>query len=133
MNLIKTREGYFLPAYPSDWESSKRIKVGTEVYAIQARNPQFHRKYFALLKIGFENQDTYNDLEIYRQVIVIKAGYVHWVEGKDGHSYPLPQSISFEKMKQENFEKLYAATLEIISKEIDTSKINIESEIAGFY
>lgn len=133
MNLIKTKEGSYIPAYPSDWEESKRIPIGTEVRATKDRNPKFHRKFFALLNLGFDNQDNFKEFEIYRYIQIMKAGYVQYATGKDGKTYPLPKSISFDKMKEDEFEKLFKAVLAVISKEIGITGDQAEAELAAFY
>jgi len=131
--LVKQNNGSYIPAYPADDHESKKVKVGTEVKATRARNVKYHRKGFALLNLGFENQDTYDNFEVYRQVITIKAGFVTWVKGKDEKEYPFPNSLSFDKMNAKQFEDWYAAILEIISKETKLSGAEIELELAGFY
>jgi len=133
MFLVKQKNGSFIPAYNSDWEASKKIKAGDEVTATKARNIKFHRKGFALLNLGFENQDKYENFDIYRQVITMKAGFVHYAINKDGSKYALPQSLSFEKMNAETFERWYNATLTVISKEAELHSTDIEAEIASFY
>ena len=133
MILIKQEDGRYSPAYNSDRTASDKIKVGTEVYATKARNPDFHRKGMALLRLGFENQDKFDDFEIYRQVTTLRAGFFHWVEGKDGRPYPLPHSLSFEKMNAEEFEKWYSAVRTIISAEIGIKGTDIEKNIQNYY
>lgn len=133
MNLLKTKEGNYVPAYPKDWEESKKIPVGTEVRATKDRNPKFLRKYFALLTLGHENQDNIAEFEIYRMIMIMKSGYVQYATGKDGKTYPLPKSIAFDKMDEDGFEKLYKATLAIIAKECELSGAQIENELAAYY
>ena len=133
MILVKQDDGSYVPAYKSDQELSGKIKAGAEVYAAKARNPMFHRKGMGLLRLGFENQDKFDDFEIYRQIITLKAGFVHWVEGTDGKSYPLPHSLSFEKMDSEKFEEWYNAIKTVIAAEAKISGADIEGEIENFY
>lgn len=132
MYLTKTDKGY-IPSSDSDLELSKKIKVGTEVYATKARNVQMHRKGFALLKLGYENQDNFDEFEIYRSVLTMKAGFVHWVKGTDGKEYPMPKSLSFDKMSQEEFEKWYVAVRNVISKSAKIKGADIDAELFNFY
>lgn len=131
--FLTKRNGVGIPSYPRDKEEWDKVREGAEVKVTLARNPYFHRKFFALLNLGFENQETYSDFEIYRMVMIMKAGFVVFVLGKDGKEHPLPKSISFEKMDETEFEKLFKAVREIISKEIGVEGSRIESELAGFY
>jgi hypothetical protein len=133
LNLVKLIDGSYRPAYPSDETASSKVKVGAEVYATHRRNMDFHRKGFALLKLGFENQDKFDEFEIYRQIVTMKAGFVHFVIGKDGKEYPLPQSLSFEKMDAETFANWYSAIREVISKEAQIEGKDIDNELSNYY
>jgi len=133
MFLIKRKDNSYVPSDDASVEASKKIAVGEEVKATQARNVHFHRKGFALLNLGFSNQDKYEQLEVYRKVITIKAGFFDEVEGKDGHPYYFPKSISFDKMNAEEFEKWYKATLAVISTQLQTKPEEIQAELNSYY
>jgi len=133
MFLTKTKSGAYLPTYPSDHEESSKIPVGGEVKATQARNVDFHRKGFALLNLGFQNQDKQENFDIYRQIITMKAGFVLWGKDKEGKPYPFPESLAFNSMSAKRFQEWYDATLNVISKESELNKADIESELSGFY
>ncbi|EKO3632383.1 DUF1367 family protein [Vibrio metschnikovii] len=58
LSLVRSKSGGLAPLSPEDEEVIKRYGVG-EVIAFdklpsKVRNPQFHRKYMALLKLGFD-------------------------------------------------------------------------------
>ena len=133
MYLTKRKDGAYIPSANTDYELSKKIAIGSEVKATTPRNVQFHRKGFALINLAFENQDKYDSLEVFRKILTIKAGYFDEVEGKNGDLYYLPQSLSFEKMNAEKFEKWFNSTLEVIARETETSPEVIRQEIEGFY
>lgn len=132
MYLIKKIDGSFIPAYPADHQEAAKIKPGEEVRATRTRNPDLHRKLFAMLRLGFENQDKFTNIDIYRQVLTMKAGFVHWVKGTDGREYPFPASWSFDSMDQTSFEKLYEAILEVICRETGSDKKLIMNELLNF-
>lgn len=132
IQLVKKEDGSFIPAYPSDEEEANKIKVGEEVTVRRSRNPEFHRKVFSLIKLGFANQDVFDNFDIYRQVLTMKAGYVTWVKGKDNKEHPLPKSLSFDSMSQTEFEDLFRAVLEVISKELKTSGAYIEEQLINY-
>lgn len=132
MFLTKQSNGSYLPTYPSDLDESVKISIGAEVKVTRARNAKHHRKGMALLKLGFDNQDTFTDFTIYRYVTTMKAGFVAWVKGTDGKEHPLPKSISFENMSQGEFEDYYSAVLTVISKETDLTDEQIQTELINF-
>jgi hypothetical protein len=126
MYLRKTHNGYY-PAYPSDELESAKIKQGAEVKVTRARNSMHNRKMFAILNMYFDNQDKYANIDIARQILTIKAGFVEWVVGSDHVNYPFAKSWAFDKMGQEEFSKMYDAIIEIISKELKLTKDEVEN------
>lgn len=133
MMLTKNSEGLYVPSYNADKVLSDKIKVGSEVYASKRRNPEFHRKGMKLLQMGFDNQDKFDEFEIYRQVITMRAGFVSWVSGTDGKEHPLPKSLSFDKMNSEEFEKWYNAIKVVIAADCKINGNDIEFEIKHNY
>ena len=92
MYLTKTHNGY-IPSDDTSYEQSKKIKVGDEVKASKPRNAKFHRKAFVLLNLGHDNQDIYDQFEVYRKVITIRAGYYDEAPTKNGEIYYIYNSI----------------------------------------
>lgn len=133
MYLVKTKTGYFIPFDDSDRELSKKIGAGEVVKAKASRNFLFHKKAFALLNLGFEQQDKYTNFEIYRKVMTIRAGFYDEVINAMGNVNYLPHSLSFDEMSAEKFSKWYDATIDIISKDISTSPETIKQELDRFY
>jgi hypothetical protein len=132
MYLTKTKAGHFIPSDEQSREEANKIAPGAEVKATRSRNPQFHRKSFALIKLGFSNQDTYESMEVYRKVITIKAGYYDEIPDKNGSPYYIPKSISFEKMNQQTFEQYFDAVLNVISLQLQTAPEVVRSEVESF-
>lgn len=118
MFLTKKSDGSYWPSYGKDAEESAKVKAGKEVRVTRARNAKHHRKFFAILDCAFQNQVKFTDEEMHRQVILMKAGHVHFAPGTDGQLHPLPKSISFENLGQGEFEKLYNTCLVILAAEM---------------
>ena len=65
LTLIKQLNNTFKLAYDSDYDKAKKIKVG-EAYECeikQSRNIKFHRKYFALINMVYDNQEVSRSLD----------------------------------------------------------------------
>lgn len=113
-----------VPLYDADYDEKKKLKIG-QTYKAEiklARNIQFHRKYFALINCAWEYLDEkqsagFRNVENFRKYLEVAAGscdvfyspkYKDWCE--------IPKSISFEKMKAEEFNKLYEDVKDVLFK-----------------
>ena len=132
--LIKNENGQFIPAFNSDYESAKKIKAGETVEAtiVRPRNIKFHRKFFALLNMGYSNQEKYDNFEDYRAVFIMKTGNYKVIETDKGVVY-LPKSISFAAMDEIEFAELYSSMIDVLIKELKMDQEAIEKELIGFF
>lgn len=123
------------PCYETDAEAYKKIPFDTpmEFEVKIARNLKFHKKYFAMLNLAYENQEEFKSFETFRQAVQIGAGYYDRVQRLHGEEVIVPRSISFSKMDNEEFEKLYTAVLATIIEYFNFPKKGFEEEIAKFY
>ena len=131
--LIKNDTGQFVPAYNSGYEKAKRFKPGETLLADikRPRNIGFHCKFFALLNMGYQNQEQYDNFEDYRAVMIMKAGYYKVIETDRGVVY-LPKSISFAAMDNLEFEELYSRMIDVLIKELGLDQEAIEKELSTF-
>ena len=122
--LLKTISG-LVPGDPETQKFYDKLKHGVaiSVEAHTMRNPKFHRKYFALLNVGYDNWNPgkinskygipKKNFERFRKDIAILSGHFEIVIRLDGTSRPEADSISFGKMSEEDFQKLYSETINI--------------------
>ena len=141
----KTSTGYgLLPAHQEDLDAIKKLPNGQplRVKLTRVRNGQFHRKWWALVNYAFdiweppvalamhELEDGQFDpdlaqptksMERFRKDIIILCGFYeqHW--RIDGTLRIEPQSISFAKMDEDEFETLYTKTIDVICKHVLTN------------
>jgi len=128
INLIKTAPQTYKPAEPETEEWDRKTKIGQWVSGdfTRVRNAALHRKYFALLNIGFDNWDppAVNGYEVaknfdrFRKDIAILCGFYERHFRLDGSVRVEPKSISFAKMEEDEFQKLYSATIDILLKHV---------------
>ncbi len=128
--LLRTAGNAFAPADPQSLEAAQGIKIGSTVKATvtQPRNIKFHRKFFALLNLGFEHWNppqqewkgikAEKSFKIYREQVTILAGYRDATFNLDGSVKVTAQSISFAKMDDLKFQDLYKAVFSVIWKKI---------------
>ena len=133
--LVKKQFGKLIPVYNSDAEKLKdaRLKEGLtyEVEIKRKRNIDFHRKYFALINLCFDNQDYFTEFEDLREYLICKAGFYTKIKTPDGEMIK-PMSISFAKMDDIEFNNLYKRTIDAICKFIDVEEKDIMNEIVNF-
>ena len=127
--LKKLPNNQYAPLDEYDFDESKKVKVGDVIEVKQTRNYQFHKKAFAVLNIGFENQDTFKSFEVYRNVMTIKAGYYQKAPTKDGSWIPVADSLSYEKMSKVKFDQFYKDLTRTIAEDLSISVEDLTGEI----
>lgn len=135
MLVQKTPRG-LLPVYYSDMDIYSKIPMNEEfeIEYVKKRNLKFHKKYFALLKLAFENQQDYRLLEEMRRDLIITAGwYDEVVNLIDGEVLKFAKSISFSSMDEVEFSQLYEATKNVISKWLGIDNETIDNEIMQYF
>jgi hypothetical protein len=131
--VVKTINGLLKPAFDEDKENfSKLPKDGYfEIKYNKKRNVKFHRKFFALLKIAYENQSDYRLMEDLRRDLIITSGhYEEVVNFMTGEVYKIAKSISFSNLDETEFNLIYNDVKEVIIKwlGIDNEALNTEVE-----
>ena len=112
----------------------KKLGMGemVRVRVTKPRNIKFHRKFFALLNLGFENQDIYTDFEHWRRAVTIEAGYFEDLRMIDGTTQREAKSISFARMDELEFSNLYYAVLDVIAKFLGSDDETLAREVESF-
>jgi hypothetical protein len=131
--VVKTINGLLKPAFDEDKEKFSQFpKDGYfEIKYTKKRNVRFHRKFFALLKIAYENQSDYRLMEDLRRDLIITSGhYDEVVNFMTGEVYKIAKSISFSNMEETEFNLIYNDVKEVIIKwlGIDNETLNTEVE-----
>lgn len=138
---IVTENGLF-PKYDSDREEFRSLKRNTDVLVEvgQKRNYEFHKKFFALLKLTYDNfpewlEDSLNvhSVEDLRTRLKVDLG-LYEVSHYGNQSVIIPKSIAFDKMDETEFEKFYRSSVNHILKNYlkGVNNEQIEEEIWKF-
>jgi len=133
--LVKQLSGQFKLADGTDYEKAKKIKLN-EIYECeikQPRNLKFHRKFFALLTMVFENQEQYTNMEHLRKDLIIAAGHYDLRYNFDGLEICEAKSISFAKMTEDEFGELYNSVIDVIVKYFHFDREEILQNIEQFF
>lgn len=127
-----------VPADEEAEELLRKIKVGSlvTVDVKRGRNLQHHRKFMALLRLVWKNQDHFNSVDEILGVFKHRIGHVDVVQTKYGE-VRLPKSISFANMDQTEFESLYDRAVQFLITEVipgldkDDLKREVEDILLG--
>ena len=133
--LIKQFDNSFKPAYDMDLEKLKRIKPNEfiECEIKKKRNIKFHRKFFALIDLVYQNQSTYINSEDLRADLIITAGYYTTYINIEGSVVKKADSISFAKMDEHSFNEFYSKIIDVIVLHFNFNKQLLIDEIEQFF
>ena len=127
--LSRTNYG-FMPVTEDDQENMKSVKMGEliKVKWSKPRNYEFHKKFFALLNVGFDHWEpqqtefkglpVQKNFERFRKDCICAAGYYDLVQNLKGEVRAEAKSISFASMEEEEFEKLYSAVANVLLQQV---------------
>ena len=128
LNFTKTAAG--LAPWDQDarqWFEKVDAGSAVAVNVVLPRNLGFHRKFFAMLNVAYENREwpeidtkwgkVRTNFEAFRKYVTVKAGHYTVELLPNGQIKAEPKSISWDKMEQGDFEKLYSDALDIILAE----------------
>lgn len=132
--LRKVANVGFAPADEAEAEKVTRFKNGGVVRAkfTQMRNYEFHKKYFAMVKIAFDawsdtvprqeykGEPVSANIDRFRRDLQIMAGFYKPVYNARGEVRLESDSISFANMDQEEFEKVYSKVVDVVLEKILT-------------
>ena len=133
--LVKQLNGTLKPAYNSDYDKVKKLKVGEEYQCDvrQPRNYKLLKKFFSLVKLVFDNQEVYNNIDILREDLIIEAGYyVEWADF-NGEIKRKAKSISFGSMTEDEFQQLYSRVVDVIVKYFHFDREDIAENVERYF
>jgi hypothetical protein len=148
--LIKHKEGFLYPSDEHEGEKLKRFKVGAVIRCdvAQMRNYLFHRKFFALLNVGFDaftpemteyqGWAVQKDIDSFREEVIIAAGFYVVTATIKGTVRLRPKSIKFSRMDQATFERLYSQVANVLLEKVlrhygnRANLDNVVNQVLGF-
>ena len=112
--IFKKQNGALVPDHMEAAELLTKMPEGAYVKVCYSkkRNYENHKRFFAFLRIAFDNQDFYDDPKKFRQAIQMIGGHYDEliIQAADGSisTHYIPKSISFEEMDETEFQDLFA-------------------------
>ena len=141
--MIRQPGGALVPATDEDAEALRKIKAGAAVRVDvkQIRNYKFLQKWFTLAKYAFDlwvervppkeykGQPVKPSFDRFRKDLVILAGHYDATFNARGEIRLEAKSISFANMAEDEFEKLYSDTIDVVLQKILTGTKLTEDQL----
>lgn len=129
--FMKTNTG-LVPAddQTRDWYAKKKLGGMIQVDATEMRNGAFFRKWWSLVKLGFDywqddaetiefkGERVLPDFDRFRKDVTILAGFYYPVVGLKGEVKIEPESLKWSQMTEDRFTKLYDATIQVLLQRV---------------
>lgn len=109
--LVEVCEGHLVPATADArlWASELDPGERFVVRLMRERNAAHHRKFFSLVNWVAANHAVYDTTAKALDAVKLATGHVAWVPHPEtGEVIPIPKSISFDNMGQDEFDVFYS-------------------------
>lgn len=130
--LCYKRAGVLIPATEEEAEKLTKIKSGEviKVGIVKMRNGAFFKKWFVLAKFAYDiwtetvkpviykGQPVRPNFDRFRKDLIILAGYYDATYNVRGEVRLEAKSMSWAKMDEETFEKMYSGTIDAILQKV---------------
>lgn len=133
LTFVKTPTG-LMPADDQSSEVVSHWKQGEMVRAkvSRVRNSKFHRKFFAMLDLGydaweppaglsFKQQMAVKNRERFRKDVLVLAGFYTTTVTLKGEVRLEAESISFARMDEDRFNEVYSRVADVILQKVLTT------------
>ena len=98
------------------WNRVKRMEAG-ELWNLEMvfpRSGAFHRRHMKIEQSVFDAQERFQDFEAFRCWVKIGAGHCEWVPGPKGAIVPIPKSIAYASMDDQDFRVFHENTIQFL-------------------
>lgn len=138
MELLFTKgQGGLVPACDEAAEWLRRKKLGATILVDprEPRNGAYFRKWWALVKLGYDywsegaatieykGAPVLPDFDRFRHDVTISAGFYRPVVNLKGELRIEPESLKWASMSEERFSKLYDATIQVLLKRVFNGEV----------
>ena len=112
-----------VPLYDSDLDLKNRLRIGSTVRCRVSypRNVAFHKKFFALVRLTFDNLPAclteywgIHNLDDMLRRFKRDLGYFRVIAGEHSECEIIYTSISFADMEQHDFERFYNQCVDLV-------------------
>ncbi|MDB6101205.1 MAG: hypothetical protein JWO52_1204 [Gammaproteobacteria bacterium] len=113
-----------------DWLRKKKLGATIVVEPREMRNGAYFRKWWALVKLGYDywseaaatieyrGEQVRPEFDRFRKDVTIMAGFYYPVVNLKGEVRIEPESLKWASMTEERFAKLYDATIQVLLQRV---------------
>ncbi len=102
------------------WNGILRLEPG-EMLEIKTRKPRsgpFHRRHMLMEQRLFEAQEKFEQFDPgFRDWLKVGAGFVTWYPGPKGGVFPVPKSIAFDQLEDDEMREFHEACVAFLRTE----------------
>jgi hypothetical protein len=101
------------------WRAATSKEAG-EIFNIETVFPRYtpyHKRHMKIEQDVFNAQERFTDFEMFRQWLKIGAGFVIWVVGAKGGIVPLPKSIAYASIEEQDFREFHDNVIDFLRGE----------------
>lgn len=80
----------------------------------RTRSGPFHRRHMKIETRVFESQERIEDFESFRYWLKVGAGFVTWMPGPKGGVIPVPKSIAYDKLEDDEMREFHDAAMRFL-------------------
>lgn len=134
LEFIKTNDNKLIPATDECYEKISKVSSGSSMFFEwkPKRNYENHKRFFSMLKLVFDNQSFYKDMDNILEIIKFRAGYFDTIITHKGAKHYKTKSISFETMDEEQFKMFFSKAIDVALELIPMDKKELEDMILRY-
>jgi hypothetical protein len=83
----------------------------------KARSSPFHRMHMAMEQRVFEAQERFEVFSGFRDWLKVGAGHCDWYPGPRGGVFPVPKSIAYDKIEEDDMREFHENTVAFLRTE----------------
>lgn len=101
------------------WNGLMRLEPGemVEIKTHKARSGPFHRRHMAIETALYEAQERFDQFEQFRNWLKVGAGFCDWIPGPKGAVIPVPRSIAFDKLEDDDMRQVHEDMVAFVRSE----------------
>ena len=96
-----------------------RLEPGemVEIKTHKARSGPFHRRHMVIETALFQAQEKFEHFEQFRNWLKVGAGFCDWIPGPRGAVIPVPRSIAFDKLEDDDMRQVHEDMVAFVRSE----------------